>query len=38
VADVAIGVTAEVCRATLLTRNARDFAGIDGLVLDIGSR
>jgi hypothetical protein len=30
-ADVAIGVTAAVHDAVLLTRNARDFAGIPGL-------
>jgi predicted nucleic acid-binding protein len=30
-ADVAIGVTAAVHQAVLLTRNARDFAGIPGL-------
>jgi predicted nucleic acid-binding protein len=36
-ADVAIGVMARECRATLLTRNARDFRGIDGLVVDVVS-
>ena len=30
-ADVAIGVTAAAHGATLLTRNARDFAGVPGL-------
>jgi predicted nucleic acid-binding protein len=30
-ADVAIGVTAAVHDAVLLTRNARDFAGVPGL-------
>jgi predicted nucleic acid-binding protein len=30
-ADVAIGVTAAALDAALLTRNARDFAGIEGL-------
>jgi tRNA(fMet)-specific endonuclease VapC len=30
-ADVAIGVTAAVSDAVLVTRNARDFAGIPGL-------
>ncbi len=30
-ADVAIGVTAAAHEATLVTRNARDFAGIPGL-------
>ena len=29
--DIAIGVTALVCDATLLTRNIADFGGIDGL-------
>jgi predicted nucleic acid-binding protein len=33
-ADVAIGVTARVCDAVLLTRNMRDFAGIEGLQLE----
>lgn len=33
-ADVAIGVTAAVCEAMLLTRNARDFAGIPELDLE----
>lgn len=32
--DIAIGVTAAACGATLLTRNARDFAGIDDLVTE----
>jgi predicted nucleic acid-binding protein len=30
-ADIAIGVTAAVAGAALVTRNARDFAGIPGL-------
>lgn len=30
-ADIAIGVTATLCDATLISRNARDFAGIPGL-------
>ena len=33
-ADVAIGVTAVARSATLLTRNARDFRGIDGLEIE----
>jgi len=38
-ADVAIGVTAAVHDAVLVTRNARDFAGIPGLRIEaIGSR
>ncbi len=32
--DVAIAVTAIAAGATLFTRNARDFRGIEGLVLD----
>ena len=32
--DIAIGVTAASSEATLLTRNARDFAGIPGLVVE----
>ena len=32
--DIAIGVTAKLHGATLLTRNGRDFRGIDGLVLE----
>lgn len=32
-ADIAIGVAARECNAILLTCNARDFAGIDGLVV-----
>jgi len=32
-ADIAIGVTARECGATLLTRNAGDFADIEGLVV-----
>jgi predicted nucleic acid-binding protein len=33
-ADVAIGVTAAACAAVLVTRNARDFAGVPGLQLE----
>ncbi len=33
-ADIAIGVTAASCDAILLTRNARDFAGIPGLEVE----
>ncbi len=33
-ADLAIGITAREAGAVLLTRNARDFAGIDGLELE----
>ena len=33
-ADIAIGVTAAATAAVLLTRNARDFAGIPDLELD----
>ena len=33
-ADIAIGVTAASYDATLLTRNARDFAGIPGLEVE----
>ena len=33
-ADLAIGVTARECKATLVTRNKHDFAGIDGLTVD----
>lgn len=36
-ADVVIGVTARVCGATLLSRNAEDFAGIEGLRLEQAS-
>lgn len=35
-ADVAIGVTAVARRATLVTRNVRDFAGIAGLEVTDG--
>jgi predicted nucleic acid-binding protein len=34
-ADIAIGVTAAAVGATLLTRNANDFAGIAGLDLEL---
>ena len=37
-ADVAIGVTATVHEAVLVTRNARDFAGIPGLRLEAAGR
>jgi predicted nucleic acid-binding protein len=37
-ADVAIGVTAAIHEAVLLTRNARDFAGIPGLRAQSASR
>ena len=33
-ADILIGVTARVCGARLLTRNAADFAGIANLVVE----
>ena len=33
-ADIAIGVTAASHDATLMTRNARDFGGIPGLVVE----
>ena len=33
-ADIAIGVTARDSGATLLTRNAKDFGGIDGVSLE----
>lgn len=33
-ADIAIGVTAAAFGATLITRNARDFAGIPGLEVE----
>ncbi len=33
-ADVAIGVTAAAMKAVLLTRNARDFAGVPDLELE----
>ena len=36
-ADVAIGVTAVVRGATLVTRNVRDFAGIEGLEVEDGT-
>ena len=36
--DIAIGVTAAAAGAALLTRNARDFAGVPGLKLEtVGS-
>jgi predicted nucleic acid-binding protein len=34
-ADIAIGIVALSREATLVTRNARDFAGIEGLELDV---
>ena len=34
-ADIAIGTIAVSRKATLVTRNARDFAGIDDLELDV---
>lgn len=33
-ADIAIGVTAAEMKAVLLTRNANDFAGIEGLTVE----
>lgn len=33
-ADIAIGVTAQVAGAVLLSRNRRDFAGIPGLTVE----
>ena len=33
-ADIAIGVTAAAMEAVLLTRNARDFAGIPSLKIE----
>jgi predicted nucleic acid-binding protein len=33
-ADIAIGVVARSRGAVLLTRNSRDFAGVDGLVIE----
>jgi predicted nucleic acid-binding protein len=33
-ADILIGVTARVCRATLLSRNASDFEGIPDLEIE----
>lgn len=36
-ADIAIGITAVMRGATLITRNVRDFAGIDGLKVEDGS-
>ena len=33
-ADVAIGVTAAARRATLISRNVRDFSGMPGLVVE----
>lgn len=35
-ADIAIGVTAAELDAVLMTRNARDFAGVPGLETDTG--
>jgi len=37
-ADIAIGTTAAAMEAVLLTRNARDFAGIPDLRLETASR
>jgi predicted nucleic acid-binding protein len=37
-ADVAVGVTAAVHGAVLVTRNARDFAGIPGLETETAGR
>jgi predicted nucleic acid-binding protein len=37
-ADIAIGVTAATLDSTLLTRNARDFAGIPGLRIEQTAR
>ncbi len=37
-ADVAIGVTAAAQEAVLMTRNARDFAGIPGLRVEMAGR
>jgi predicted nucleic acid-binding protein len=37
-ADVAIGVTAAIHQALLLTRNARDFTGIPGLRTELAGR
>jgi predicted nucleic acid-binding protein len=37
-ADVAIGVTAVIRKAVLVTRNARDFAGIPGLETEATGR
>jgi predicted nucleic acid-binding protein len=34
-ADILIGVTASIREATLLTRNAADFAGITGLEVEV---
>ncbi len=34
-ADIAIGVTAVLADATLLTRNRRDFAGIQDLRIEV---
>jgi predicted nucleic acid-binding protein len=37
-ANIAIGVTAAASGAVLLTRNARDFAGVPGLTIEaVGS-
>ena len=36
-ADIAIAVTARECKATLVTRNVRDFADVDRLVVRRGS-
>ena len=37
-ADVAIGVTASAASAVLITRNARDFAGVPGLRVETAGR
>jgi predicted nucleic acid-binding protein len=34
-ADIAIGVTAAAASARLVTRNGKDFAGIDGLEIEV---
>ncbi len=36
-ADIAIGVTASYCNATLMTCNARDFIGIPNLDVEDGT-
>ncbi len=37
-ADVAIGVTAALAAAVLISRNARDFAGVPGLLVETAGR